>query len=782
MLDLVIPFLLNVVVSVVAVAAGIAAYLYFRAAALRYRNQSARLPEATEWNDLHHKLLALRGEHAKAVRELEEAKPIVERRRAAEEWLQKHGEAYRRLVAELPQMQARESELAESIRKAHDKHTDLVRQLDTTQVSLDFKAKALGELEHRTADTVSQFESLAGKINQAKQEEAALQVQLAENRARLEECLNSIRHAEKRIDEVRQAAEQERHGLEQKLQEIRDKIDKDREEAGTLRTAVLENIQRESQLATRCQELSTRAATLEQQEARLKDQVEQLRNQESLCKLATAQAELKKNELENVQRELDELVRATRRDLDTESRDLEKIRAEHQRLTNELQEMKLHYSSLQQRIAESAKLVPAANVTDEDKSAELWSPVLPNLARSRSAVDVSEMDALQNAANYLRELGLHFPDRTLKAFHATLKVADISPLVVLAGISGTGKSLLPRRYSEAMGIHFLNLPVQPRWDSPQDMFGFYNYLENRYRSTELSRALVQMDPFAGEAGRGWRMPEGWLKDHSCADQVLIVLLDEMNLARVEYYFSEFLSRLETRRGLNVSKAEDRRKSEVVLEVGLSVKRNGSNGKDRAHAGGEETEPTMQVFVDRNVLFVGTMNEDESTQTLSDKVVDRANVIRFGKPKRLDQKVNGTAADRNARYLPFATWKSWHRTPDQLPADVGAAIERLNAAMTEIRRPFAYRTAQAIQSYVANYPDRDAYRDALADQVEFKILPRFRGIDLSENVNKRALSDVRRLVETELKDEKLAAAIEECEGHGLSDNQFAWHGLDRSSDE
>ena len=61
-------------------------------------------------------------------------------------------------------------------------------------------------------------------------------------------------------------------------------------------------------------------------------------------------------------------------------------------------------------------------------------------------------------------------------------------------------------------MHFLNLAVQPRWDSPQDMFGFYNYLENRYRATELSRALVQMDGFYDEKGRGWNFPKDWKLD------------------------------------------------------------------------------------------------------------------------------------------------------------------------------------------------------------------------------------------------------------------------------
>jgi hypothetical protein len=57
----------------------------------------------------------------------------------------------------------------------------------------------------------------------------------------------------------------------------------------------------------------------------------------------------------------------------------------------------------------------------------------------------------------------------------------------LAGVSGTGKSLLPRRYAEAMG--FLQIAVEPRWDSPQDLLGFYNYIEKNYRATDLARII-----------------------------------------------------------------------------------------------------------------------------------------------------------------------------------------------------------------------------------------------------------------------------------------------------
>jgi len=338
---------------------------------------------------------------------------------------------------------------------------------------------------------------------------------------------------------------------------------------------------------------------------------------------------------------------------------------------------------------------------------------------------------------------------------------------VLAGISGTGKSELPRRYAEGMGMHFLNIAVQPRWDSPQDMFGFYNYMEGRYRATELARALIQMDPFHAEKDRGWDYPSDWA-GNSLGDQMLLVLLDEMNLARVEYYFSEFLSRLEIRRGVDRRNASDRRKAEIPLEVG------GTGGKDSI----------LYLFTHTNVMFVGTMNEDETTQTLSDKVVDRANVLRFGKPNRLDRPDAARGAGPQNQACPYKSWAAWVKDETSLASDVRNQldnwIQHLNdEVMSPIRRPFAYRTHLAMRTYVANYPDasEQGTRFAMADQIEQKILPKFRGLDATIPDVGRAIDGLRRLLQ-ELGDTQLLEAIDAARQAG--EHLFAWHGVDRGA--
>ncbi len=89
-------------------------------------------------------------------------------------------------------------------------------------------------------------------------------------------------------------------------------------------------------------------------------------------------------------------------------------------------------------------------------------------------------------------------------------------------------------------MNFLNVAIQPRWDSPQDLFGLYDYLE---RTVQANR----VNPSSNSNGYNRRNGRTWLEspqDHTnyqLQDQVLLVLLDEMNLARVEYYFSELLA-------------------------------------------------------------------------------------------------------------------------------------------------------------------------------------------------------------------------------------------------
>jgi len=383
-----------------------------------------------------------------------------------------------------------------------------------------------------------------------------------------------------------------------------------------------------------------------------------------------------------------------------------------------------------------------AGVTGQGNYSDLFVPVsLAKLPPAPGKVD--EKQAVERARDYIRGKGLVFPERMLHAFHTSLKSGDISPLVVLAGISGTGKSELPRHYADGMGIHFMLTAVQPRWDSPQDLFGFYNYLERRYKATELTRALVQFERFNQGVFED-AFEDAEIDDRS--DRLLLVLLDEMNLARTEYYFSEFLSKLETRRMVDEQIQSDRARAEIELDMGGSLK----------------DQKTLRLYPARNVLFVGTMNEDESTQSLSDKVIDRASVLRFGRPKKTNPEVTGATKICPKNGLTLKQWMDWIHPPTYLnnhSGEVDTWIEQLNGALDRLGRPFAYRVDRAIRTYIANYPRwvTNWHKRAMADQIEQRIFPKLRGVEPDQGEAAHALRTIGNILD-QLDDEPLKKAF------------------------
>ncbi|MGN1282013.1 MAG: hypothetical protein ACI4UM_08975 [Succinivibrio sp.] len=394
-------------------------------------------------------------------------------------------------------------------------------------------------------------------------------------------------------------------------------------------------------------------------------------------------------------------------------------------------------------------------------------PSLQEYAKKAADSFDNEEKELDLFEHYLISKNYYFPRRTINAFHTSLKIQNYNPLTVLAGISGTGKTLLPTKYAEYFGIYNLVLPVEPRWDSPQDLLGFYNYLEKKFQATELSRALVAFDnrnKYEKEAPR-LRSKDGARIASVLEDRMFIVLLDEMNLARTEYYFSNFLSKLELRRNVDDESSDSQRSNaEILIDDNFG-----------------------KIWIPQNVLFVGTMNEDESTQTLSDKVLDRANLLRFGKPNQENLSSSNKNQVSGNRLLvhsaiPYSTYRTWINDPSKLDSTfVDNVIRDLNDAMALINKPFGFRVDKCIRAYVANYPnalkDEQAEKSALADQIEQKIMPKLRGLDLSESSSDKCVRNIQdivnRLNDKEF-DQAFAGAIEE----GYRSGMFMWQGVSR----
>ena len=320
--------------------------------------------------------------------------------------------------------------------------------------------------------------------------------------------------------------------------------------------------------------------------------------------------------------------------------------------------------------------------------------------------DISEKAWLGMILDQAKASGLVFNERLLKAYHTSLKIEEWSPLVVLAGVSGTGKSELPRQYALHGGMNFISVPVKPDWDSPQSLFGYYNSIESKFEPTELLRALYQMQDKV---------------DNSKGDQMCLVLLDEMNLAHVELYFADLLSKFEGKRGTNEG-------AEYEISLGAGV--------------GNEI-----LSIGDNILWTGTMNEDETTKALSDKVVDRSTLVTFPRPKHLIGRQKAKIAD--AKYiLPKKKWLDWVGQAvdldeyEEIIERFRGIVEQVNDKMSELGRNLGHRVWQGIQNYISNHPDvidavnttpadvEKTMKSVFAEAVAFKIMPKLRGIETS----------------------------------------------------
>ncbi len=160
-----------------------------------------------------------------------------------------------------------------------------------------------------------------------------------------------------------------------------------------------------------------------------------------------------------------------------------------------------------------------------------------------------------------------------------------SRLIVLEGLSGTGKSMLPRMFSEFTGTKSFFAPVQATWRDKTDLLGYYSEFTKTFKSTDFLQNLYEA---------------------SYLDRMNIMVLDEMNISRIEYYFADFLSILEY-------PPEDWNIRVFEPDIGQELPAKLTNGF---------------VKIPENTWFVGTANTDDSTFTITDKVYDRAIVLDF----------------------------------------------------------------------------------------------------------------------------------------------------------
>ena len=220
--------------------------------------------------------------------------------------------------------------------------------------------------------------------------------------------------------------------------------------------------------------------------------------------------------------------------------------------------------------------------------------------------------------DYARESRLHlsYKEEDIAQFVAGLGSSKLS---ILQGMSGTGKTSLPKIFSEAILGNVNIIEVESSWKDKNELIGYFNEFSGKFTPKKFTQSLYRA-AFYG-------------------DVITFIVLDEMNLSRIEYYFSDFLSLMEN---------EPDKREIKLLNVQLK------NFKGGANQGYKQLKRGHTLKVSPNIWFIGTANRDESTFEISDKVYDRAMTMNFMKRA---PKIDAYSDPIDQRFLDYETFNN-----------------------------------------------------------------------------------------------------------------------------
>jgi hypothetical protein len=287
---------------------------------------------------------------------------------------------------------------------------------------------------------------------------------------------------------------------------------------------------------------------------------------------------------------------------------------------------------------------------------EEWTALQELLAAKPEIYQMPSFAEIQEA---VYKSGLRIDARMLRRYHLSLQTRGF---VILAGISGTGKTWLTSVYANAVGAQYHLVPVAPNWTTNEDLLGYLNPITGHYHDTSFSAFLREAAAEYERAQAAGRVARPY---H--------LVLDEMNLARVEYYFAKFLSAMEMRA-----------RGEIAC-IDLA--------------------PDHQTRLTPNVFFVGTVNMDETTHVFADKVYDRSQLVELQITR---EALSAHLEDKPYRDLLMQLWDAVHSVA-----------------------PFGFRVLDEIQAYVAAAEEMgETWQTALDEQILQKVLPKLKGADHS----------------------------------------------------
>lgn len=355
--------------------------------------------------------------------------------------------------------------------------------------------------------------------------------------------------------------------------------------------------------------------------------------------------------LNSKQIELDKTISKLAQDKATKQTEIQTLVTSYTRIEAE---MNNKIKRLKEYVADKALFLKTFEFIDEEVL-ELF--IQESQPSSDQVEGVSFSDILngdyQQAVSYIQSYlvsqDILYPRHIIENYITLLRTKD---LVILAGDSGSGKTNLVKSFAKAVGGKSIIIPVKPNWTSSEDLLGYYNPLEKKYLATPFLEAMI-------EAEQNPTIP-------------YFICLDEMNLARVEYYFADFLSLLETRdESPEITLYSEDESSHVlselkaVVDIIQSTKEKyskegvisfiellkdetlnnqlrlafGFSDKDslikyhseiRRMLSGVMTMPSS-IKMPANLHIIGAINIDETTHYLSPKILDRAHIMRFESP-------------------------------------------------------------------------------------------------------------------------------------------------------
>ncbi len=496
-------------------------------------------------------------------------------------------------TAEADQLRAdAESAVIEREKAVKEREAELKKALDQAQRAEDAAQRAQTHYENevlqalsaergrRDSETEELFASLRQQRDQLAQQKAELDIQrddLEGESAYVQELKKKYQSASperlQQLDDTIQRLTQNCSDREERIKELLSRLDE------INRTT---NGQSFTETARRLEEAEKKCRQLDAELANRPSVSEYKQLQQDSTELARLRADNTDllDKVNRLQTQLNAAAYAGR------ELDISRMEARALKVLNDQMMERLRYFS---QAYETAREDKFAGLLEIDAAIEKKRP-------QKAASPSRSFDSLEELTYYIQQYaaskGLFYEDETIRVFLASMAASYTSSrLILLQGLSGTGKSSLPRIVAEAMGAECRFVSVQPSWRDNRDLLGYDNDFTHRFKETEFTKILYQAS--ADE------------------DTIWFVVLDEVNLARIEYYFADFLSELE-------------RQDKTSWSVPLISNYQPEGDRTPRHL--SLSSGTASLIIRKNVWFIGTANNDDSTSTITDKVYDRAQIL------------------------------------------------------------------------------------------------------------------------------------------------------------